>query len=181
MKSLALFLLLTMFQSLAFEFTSVREEIPESNPVTRQLVTDGRTKFSFIAPTGWEIRADNSARKMILQPPTSTGGFIVRLSTNSVPSGAALLRSSLADRFQNVVVLDEFGAASGSGAGLGIEFLHVANSKVPATTRLAVFGTPEGLIEIALTGSVQDFEKLRPAWTGFMNSFRVESRTAQRK
>jgi len=181
MKLPTLFLALSMLHVFAFEFTSVREEIPESNPVTRQLVTDGRTKFSFIAPAGWEIRADNSSRKMILQPTTSTGGFIVRLSTNSVPASAALLRSSLADRFQNVVILDEFGAASGSGPGLGIEFLHVANSNVPATTRLAVFGTPEGLVEIALTGSARDFEKFRPAWTSFMNSFRVESRTAQRK
>ena len=78
-------------------------------------------------------------------------------------------------------MVDEFGAASGSGPGLGIDFRHVVNSSVRAGTRMAVFAAPEGSIEIVLTAPAGEFDKLHLVWTGFLNSFRIEERPAQKK
>lgn len=159
----------------AFELTTYQEEIPESNPVTRIRIKDGKTQFSFAAPPGWSPATDVHARRVSLQstkPPL--GAIIIQIATNSMPANAAEWRQQATNRFKGSTIVQEFQASSGASPGLGVDLRHTVSANYTVFTRLCIFKTPDGAVEINLSTKPDDIDAVHPYWTGFINSFRVE-------
>ncbi len=159
--------------TLAFNVVTVEEPVPESNPVARTVVTDGRTQFSFIVPRGWRMRAEATEKRISLESLEPRGVMAVRLMTNGMPATAGALKARVVKDYREVVVMEEFTAASGGDPGLGIDFRHQPAAGVAVAARLAVYAAPGGSIEASVTAAAGDLEKLHLAWTGFINSLRV--------
>lgn len=157
----------------AFEIKTFQEDIPEANPVTRTQVTSGRTRFSFIAPPGWNGSADAGKRKLAFASASPRSATFIQMLTNSIPADTAQFKKEVTKELQNVEVVDEFQASSGGGPGLGIDLKHLVSGS-PTLTRVTRFRAPEGSVQITISAHPDDFPALHAAWTSFINSFRVE-------
>jgi hypothetical protein len=180
MMRILLVLLCAGLSARAFEVTTVTEQIPESNAVTRTRVTDGKTQFSFIAPKGWITSSDAAARRVSLQTTEPRATINVQFSTNAMPADLAQFRQQVTSALQNATVLEEFQAPSAGSVGFAIDVRHTINGSFNIITRMCVYKSPDGAIELSMASSPDDFEKLHTAWTWFSNSFRVEPRPASR-
>lgn len=175
MKLIVLVLLLSSgITSRAFQIIAVPEQIPESNPVTRSVVSEGRTTFSFIMPPTWISSANAAARKITFESPAPRATLSISMLTNAFPGSAAEFKASVLKTLQNPEVLEEMRAFSGGGGGLGMDVRHEVSGKFIMISRVNWFSAPEGVIEVSMSASPEDFPKLHNAWTGFLNSFRVE-------
>lgn len=159
--------------ALAFDLSTFQEEIPESNPVTRTVITDGKTRFSFIAPRSWTTAADRAAKRVTLADSAGQSSIAVRSLTNAMPSGLSF-KNGVKARFNGAEVLEEFSAASGIGSGAGIDVKHALGGSFVVVTRVVVFPAPAGSIEVTFTAPAAEFEKLHVPWTGFINSLRLD-------
>jgi hypothetical protein len=158
----------------AFQVTTVTEQIPESNPVTRTVVSDAKTRFSFIAPRGWVSTTDPAGRRFVFELNNPRGSVILRLLNAPFTEDAAAFKADVLKGYQKPEVLSEFRAPSGGELGMGIELRHAVGGNFYVITRVVRFRTPDGSVEANLTASPDEFAKMHNAWTGFMNSFRVE-------
>lgn len=159
--------------ALAFELSTFQEEIPESNPVTRTVITDSKMRFSFIAPRNWTVAADRAAKRVTLADNAGQSSIAVRSLTNSMPSGISF-KNGVKARFNGAEVLEEFPAASGVGAGVGIDVKYALGGSLLVVSRVVVFPAPAGSIEVTFTAPAAEFEKLHVPWTGFINSLRLD-------
>lgn len=166
-------ILLGVVAAHGFEIQTFEQQIPESNPVMRTRVTDGRNRFSFITPNGWRAQSDAPGKRMSLQKGDSQSIISMRFAMEAMPATAEQFKAHALRKIAGAKVLEEFAASSGGGKGLGIDVAH-AVSGVPLITRLVVFPGVSGSVEVSLAAPPQEFESLHIAWTGFINSFRIE-------
>jgi hypothetical protein len=169
----ALLLFLLMWQASAFEIRTYSEQVPESNPVTRMRVVDGKTAFSFVPPVGWTGSSDTATRRVSMQL-GSQAAIIVQMSTNSMPANRAQLKNQVMARFNNAKIVEEFEAPSGGTPGLGVDVWHTVDSNRSILTRFCVYKTREGTVEVCLAMLPDQAQKVHPFWARFINSFRVE-------
>jgi hypothetical protein len=160
--------------AMAFEVSNVQEEIPEAGTFTRTRVTEGKTVFSFIAPNEWTASMEPADKLYSLHSGKLDATFNLRLLTNNYPASAAKFKEQVAAAFNDVNVADEFSAASGSGGGYGLDMRHVVAGKFGMNTRVAVFPTPEGALEVSLSTPSRTIESLHSTWVAFLNSVRIE-------
>lgn len=161
--------------ALAFEVANIREEIAEFGVVTRTRVTDGKTRFSFVADDNWISTADRGERRVSLQPSSPQATINIQVSTNAMPESPAKLKEALLARYKDAIVLDQYEAVCGSGAGVGVDLQHTIASTFVVRTRFNVFRGPEGTVEVTLAATPPEFASFQFGWIGFINSFRVES------
>jgi hypothetical protein len=166
--------LLCALNAAAFEVRSFSEQMPESNPVTCFRVTQGKTIFSMMPPKGWTMSSDANLQRVVLQS-GSLGAIIVQVSTNAMPAKPGALRQEVSNRFKDASIQSEFDAVSGATRGLGIDVRHVVEGNHVVLTRLCVFKSGGGTVEICFVRRPEDDVALQPAWGQFINSFRVES------
>lgn len=158
----------------AFHITTVTEQISESNPVTRTMVSDAKTRFSFVGPREWVLTTDPAGRRFVFESSNPRGTVIVRLSNAPFTEDAAQFKADVLKNYQKPEVTSEFRAPSGGDRGIGIDLRHAVGGNYFVKTRVVRFRTPDGSVEISLTASPDEFEKMHLTWNDFMNSFRVE-------
>src|SRR5438552_1044664 len=101
----------------AFEIQYVQEEIPEAGMTTRTKISDGKTHFSFIAAPNWTPSSDPSNHRISFQSPAPQVAINIQISTNAIPASAAQFKEQMLPKLKDPVIMDEFTAASGGGAG----------------------------------------------------------------
>ena len=166
--------LLCALNAAAFEVRSYSEQMPESNPVTRFRIREGNTVFSIMPPKDWTMSSDVNLQRVVVQS-GSLGAIIVQVSTNAMPAKSAALRQVVSNRFKDASILNEFEALSGATRGLGIDVRHVMEGNHVVLTRLCVFKSGGGTVEICFVRRPEDDVALQPAWGQFINSFRIEA------
>jgi hypothetical protein len=174
MKIVLLLLLCSVLRAAAFEVVTYSEPVPESNPVTRIRVTHLRTQFSFVALPGWRFGSDATGLRVWLQSEDAQRSITIQITTNSMPVDAEKFRQQVTNRWAGSLVLDEFTAPSGGSTGLGIDLRRKVNDRLWMMNRVCVYKAPHDAVEVCLSARPEEWEALHPAWTDFINSFRLE-------
>ena len=157
--------------------------IPEKGPVTGYFVLSGENKFSFLAPPGWRMEANQEERKISFYKKDLSSQLTLQIVPVPVilPAAAeeqkARWRERVLTAFPEATIKEQFDCYAGGRPGMGFDLERNFPKDLKLTTRAAYIPYSTGVIEFQLTATPGNFTKHQFALGALMTSFKVSPRT----
>jgi hypothetical protein len=155
-------------------------EIPERGEVTTTVLRTSESDYSFLSPLGWRSEVDAARQMITWTSPDYTS--VLRLQIRFQGSGRSNqlrpeeLRQVVLQELPAARITEEFSCPSGSAPGLAFDAERRMASEVSVLSRMAFLPVPGGRAEVLLSTPRERFAQRQAEFTGFLNSFQVQSR-----
>ena len=155
-------------------------EIPERGQVTTTVLRTSESDYSFLSPLGWRSEVDAARQMITWTSPDYTS--VLRLQIRFQGSGQSNqlrpeeLRQVVLQELPAARITEEFSCPSGSAPGLAFDAERRMASEVSVLSRMAFLPVPGGRAEVLLSTPRERFAQRQAEFTGFLNSFQVQSR-----
>jgi hypothetical protein len=179
MKSLVTLVLLSLCAPVFAQFRVVPAtvEMLEGGKASVLMITSDQERFSLRQPPGFTFRVDAVNKSISFKSADEKTAITFQLTTNSpgtLPDAESLRDRALAET-PGASIIYASTCSTGYRAGSFFDLVQVLRAGMSERFRHVFVPGPSGMAEFVFATDNSDFESKRFIFSGFLNSFRMET------
>jgi hypothetical protein len=166
-----------------FQFFSRLISIPERGEVPGYVLVLGGDRFSFIPPSGWQLKYEANQQALMLTAPDFAASVSVRILPADPPSPAGApaepFHNKLLKRFPGARIVNVQPCYLSGYAGSAFELERTTGQGAKLATRVCLIPFPGGVAEFCLTTTPGKLKESGVSLNVLMTSFEVQAANAE--